>query len=370
MKILARYILLEFLRPLAYCLATFSSLFTLLQMFDVFGAILENKPPPGAVLFYFAATLAPFLEWIFSASLMLAALYTLWRFCRDSEVSAMRAGGVGLLAISAPILGVSLVFTALAFVNTEYVVPRWFERALRMNAIKGSGAFAAAGPVAGAAGGAGRASYFNAEGRRIWQIDRFDPDEPAVLGGVHIKFERPDRSTEMAVTAAAARHLDGVWWLENPVENHFNELSHPVPPPSPLANRLSWRAFPWLGESPEDFRDKSLRWENLSFQARRRYIKNHPNLDTLPSLKYDMLHRLAAPWACLVMTLFAIPAGIATGRQSVAKGVLMALLMFFGFYALTIMCKFLTHFASPWVTAWAPNVLFLGAGVYLFHRQR
>ena len=373
MKILTRYILFEFLQPLAYCLATFSALFTLLQLFEVFGVILENKPSAGAVAVYFAATLAPFLEWIFSPSLMLATLYTLWRFCRNSEVSAMRASGVSFIAISAPILATSLVFTLLAFLNTEYFVPGYFERALRMSDIKKSSMSLGAGAHSAASTNtAARLSYFNVEDRRIWRIGVFDPDNPGALRDVHIKFERPDRSTEMTLTATAAFHLDGVWWFENPLENHFNEFSHPVPAPSPLLNRASLRAFPRLNESPGDFRDETLSWENLSFRARRRFIENHPSLDTLPSLTYDMLHRLAAPWACLVMTLFSIPVGIATGRQSVARGVLMALAMFFCFYALTILCKLLAtqQLVSPWIAAWAPNTLFLAAGMVLFYRQR
>ena len=43
-----------------------------------------------------------------------------------------------------------------------------------------------------------------------------------------------------------------------------------------------------------------------------------------------------APLACIVITLFAIPAGIASGRQSVFKGVLGALGMFFAYYGLVI----------------------------------
>ena len=52
------------------------------------------------------------------------------------------------------------------------------------------------------------------------------------------------------------------------------------------------------------------------------------------SAKY--LEQIVAPLACIVITLFAIPAGIATGRQSVFRGIVGALCMFFAFYGLTI----------------------------------
>ena len=372
MKILPLYILREFLLPLAYCVVTFSSLFMISQLFELFAAIMENKPSLGKILFYFAATLAPFLEWIFAASLMLATLYTVWRLCRNSEITAMRAGGISFPAISAPILGTSLALAALVFLNTEYFVPRHTEKALKMAEMKSKSLFAAR--QASASEGV---SYFNAAHRRFWQIKKFDPAQPGLLRGAHIKFERENNSPEFTVTATSARFLDGMWWLENAVENHYDELAFPVPHPAPLLNRLSLRAFPQLTETPEDFRDETRRWEFLSFQARRRYIQNHPNLEDFSARAYDMLYCLAAPWACLVMTLFAIPAGLATGRQSVAKGVISAIGIFFAFYALTMLCMLLTKqpphspwHLSPWIAAWAPSLLFLSGGLVLFYRQR
>ncbi len=371
MRILSRYILREFLQPLTYCIITFCSLYVLLQLFDVFGALMENAPSAGAILLFLASTLAPFLEWIFSASFLLATLYTVWRLCRNSEISAMRASGVSFITISAPILATALVFSILTFLNTEYFVPRFAENAKRMmERIKYRPMPNAARPPA--ADDLERLSYVNVVSHRYWQVNRFDPAHPETLGDVHIKFEREDRSPEYTVTATSAQYLDGMWWLENPIENYYDELAFPIPSPAPLLNRLTLRAFPQLDETPADFRDETRHWEYLSFMARYRYIQTHPKLSDLSSRTYDMLYRLAAPWACLVMTLFAIPAGLATGRQSVAKGVLSAIVMFFSFYALTNLCMLLTkqNLLSPWIAAWTPNLLFLFIGLILFYRQR
>jgi len=363
MRTLTRHILFEFLQPLAYCVVTFSSLFVILQSFNFFSEIMENKPPVGAVLLFFAVTLAQFVKFIFPASLMLATLYTVWRLCRNSEISAMRASGVSFFTISMPILATALVFTLLVFLNTEFFVPRFADNAKNM--IK---------PAPKTADAKEGASYFNANHRRKWRIGRFDPAAPDVLRDITITFERKDITPELVVTAPVARWLDGVWWLENPLESHYNELGDSIPSPAPLLNRLSIRAFPQLNETPEDFRDRL--WEYRSFMSRRRYIQMNPHLYE-PWRTYDMLDSLAVPWACLVMTLFAIPAGLATGRQSVAKGVIAAIAAFFTFFALTIFCALLTRLPphspwhlSPWIAAWAPNLLFLSGGFFLFYRQR
>jgi lipopolysaccharide export LptBFGC system permease protein LptF len=79
-----------------------------------------------------------------------------------------------------------------------------------------------------------------------------------------------------------------------------------------------------------------------------------------------------APLACLVITLFAIPAGIATGRQSVFRGIVGALAMFFAFYGLTILCMALSRWGvlPPVVAAMLPDALFLAIGCRLFWKHR
>ena len=85
---------------------------------------------------------------------------------------------------------------------------------------------------------------------------------------------------------------------------------------------------------------------------------------------FDFWYRLASPWACIVITLFSIPTGITTGRQSVFKGIVLALATFFAFYAASLALEFCGQngYLPPALAAWAPNVLFLGIGLYLYHR--
>ena len=87
---------------------------------------------------------------------------------------------------------------------------------------------------------------------------------------------------------------------------------------------------------------------------------------------FDIWAQVMAPLACLVITLFAIPAGVATGRQSVFKGVVGALAMFFAFYALTIgfMVVAKKGLCPAPIAALTPDVVFLAAGIVMLHRQR
>jgi len=56
---------------------------------------------------------------------MLATLYTMWRFCRHSEIVAMRASGIGFFTIVKPLLFVSCAMALfVAWVNESYVPRR------------------------------------------------------------------------------------------------------------------------------------------------------------------------------------------------------------------------------------------------------
>ena len=109
MKILTRYILREFCVPLVYCLTGFLSIYVLFELFGSFSRLMAAKPGFWKTVSYFAGYLAPYFEWIAPACLMLATLYTMWSFCRHSELIAMRASGIGFFAIVKPLLFVAVV---------------------------------------------------------------------------------------------------------------------------------------------------------------------------------------------------------------------------------------------------------------------
>ena len=97
MKILTRYVLREFLIPLVYCMTGFLSIYVLFDLFGSFSRLMSAKISFKTVVLYFCGYLSPYFHYIVPAALMLATLYTMWSFCRRSEIVAMRASGVSFL---------------------------------------------------------------------------------------------------------------------------------------------------------------------------------------------------------------------------------------------------------------------------------
>ena len=90
MRLLTRYVLREFLLPLCYCMAGFVAIFVLFELSSSFSRMLEAKLSPSDTFMFFAGYLAPYFMYLAPAALMLATLYTMWNFCRHSEIIAMR----------------------------------------------------------------------------------------------------------------------------------------------------------------------------------------------------------------------------------------------------------------------------------------
>jgi lipopolysaccharide export system permease protein len=83
---------------------------------------------------------------------------------------------------------------------------------------------------------------------------------------------------------------------------------------------------------------------------------------------YD--NKLARPFASLVFTLLALPLGVRSQRSSSGAGFGISILIVFCFYVVTTICLAIgrTTPGLAFEMAWLPNVLFLGAGLWLLAR--
>ena len=365
MRILTRYVLREFLVPLFYCLTGFISIYVLFDLFGSFSRMAAAKLSTKTAVLYFCGYLAPYFHYIVPAALMLATLYTMWSFCRHSEIVAMRASGVSFIAIVRPLLAVALVMAACVTYVNEVFVPWKAQWAAQMKKDRFDQTSFAKGD---------NIVFRNAKEGRIWNIDAFRDDEGKSLSNVQVTIDRPGGGRCMSVSAPRADYLDGEWWFFGPKVQHYGAHGQEIATPTPELDALPLRCFSEFGERPTDFVMQNRPWKFNSVQDRLRYLRTHPELsaEARRDCVYDVWAQIAAPLACIVITLFAIPAGIASGRQSVFRVILGALAMYFSFYGVVIagMVAAKNGWCPAILAALFPYVLFLALGIRAFWKQR
>ena len=80
------------------------SIYVLFELFGSFSRMMGANISILTVVEYLCGYLAPYFHYLAPAAMMLATLYTMWSFCRNSEIIAMRASGVSFIAIVKPLL--------------------------------------------------------------------------------------------------------------------------------------------------------------------------------------------------------------------------------------------------------------------------
>lgn len=369
MKILTRYILREFCVPLFYCMAGFLSIYLLFELFGSFSRLMAAKPGLPAAAAYLAGYFAPYFQWMAPACLMLATLYTMWRFCRNSEIVAMRASGIGFLTIVKPVLATAaLMACAVAWVNESYV-PRRGSWAKQFKDVRFK---------IDEMGDASKILYVNEQSGHKWQADMSRTGKATSLENVKITVRETDGSPDLSVrrerriSSPHAVYEGGRWYFYAPRVVRFEDGVELPDADTPDDGGL--KCFPEFDERPEELKRETCEWAYMSTRDKFGYLGTHGNLEvhTLRKYRYEAWAQLVAPLACLVITLFAIPMGIATGRQSVFKGIIGALAMFFAFYGLTILCMVLAArgLLTPLPAALLPDVVFFALGCRLFWKNR
>ena len=369
MKIVDRYLLREYLIPVGYCLLIFSVMYVVLDLFSrLTDMIAAHVTVAQAARFYlnYLFTIngnVAFVVLVLPVCLLLGALYSLARLTRHNELTAMRASGMSLLRLMGPYMAAGIACSLVALIVQETVTPassrRVYEFEKRMN--NGS-----------------RQQvihdfpYYNSSLHRNWMISEFHPRHPNKLVGVKVTQERPDGTRSEEIHAERAEWLDGHWWFFGCWTQKFNPQGDPIRRPSdPSAQPVE---MPQFAEVPSDFENEVSSWEILSSLEMFRYIRAHPDLSdrNRASLLVDMHSRLAMPWTCIVVVLMGIPAGTKTGRQGMLAGVILAIMLFFCFYAAVHVGLFLgkTGAVWPWLAAWIPNIGFSIAGLVMLGRLR
>ncbi len=360
MKILVRHLFMNLLKPLLYLVVAFTLLFIIADLMDNSTELLRAKASPWMLLHYYSLLLPSRLIFIIPICLLLATLYSLSMLTRHNEIVAMRASGVSIYRIVRPYMFMgSICFFLTAIVN-EYSGPKYAYRAsqlLKSHTDASEDVYFQ------------RIPYENPSAGNSWYIESFDT-RTFTMRGISLRKLRPDGSDELKITARKGQWLDHRWWFEDGTIQRFDRNNNRVGQPETFLSREMRN----LTEIPEDFLGEAKPAEFQSSLELRKYINTHQFLspETLNSLEVDFHHKLTMPFICIIATIIGIPVGAHTGRKGAFAGIMLAVGMFFGFYALQFSMEYLAKqlILAPWAGAWIAILVFTCIGAVEIHRMR
>jgi lipopolysaccharide export system permease protein len=123
-RLLSRYLLRQLAAPFLFALGALTSLMLLSQIAKKFGALVGKGLPWGVIGEVFALSLPFIVAMTLPMAVLLAVLYAFSHLAADNEITAMRASGISVYQILAPVLAWGVFMSAFNFAFVDQVLPR------------------------------------------------------------------------------------------------------------------------------------------------------------------------------------------------------------------------------------------------------
>lgn len=124
MRLLDRYLLRQLAAPFLFALTALTSLMLLSQIAKKFGALVGKGLPWSVITEVFALSVPFIVAMTLPMAVLLAVLYSFSHLAADNEITAMRASGVSVYQVLAPVLAWGVCMAALNFAFVDQVLPR------------------------------------------------------------------------------------------------------------------------------------------------------------------------------------------------------------------------------------------------------
>lgn len=356
-----RYLIEELRGPSLFGLSAFTLIFVATQILAIGRLVSEEHAPLWAAIEYFLWQMPYYLLLVIPMAMLLGTLLAMQRLSSESEITALRAGGISLSRIVAPLLLVGVCVSLLALGLQELFVPFANEKAayVRQAAIEhASPGLSNLQAVTSLPGG----------GKQVTIAGGLDAATQTLLNVTVIQYDARQQPQRFIV-ADRARFVQPTWTFENAITYNFapdgavQYLRSPGPTTVDIGARPSEMAKQSISiTNPEDLSRAELKERLDSGQL----APQQRNL-----FKATYASKLARPFAAFVFTLIAVPFGLRPARGGgTGLGFGLAVAIVFVYYVISTICLTLGS-AAAWLAgpaAWAPNLLFTLIGVSLLRR--
>jgi LPS export ABC transporter permease LptG/LPS export ABC transporter permease LptF len=367
--ILDEYVMRSFLRNFALVLVSLVILFIIFTFFELIGDILRYRTPLSIVGDYLL-NLVPFiLNSVLPLVSLVAVLITFGEFNRKSELTAMKATGISLYRIVAPMLVVATLLSALLFVFDETYLPSANRRQeALLSVIKGKPAQTFLRPdrkwISGQTTGP---KGSQAEPTRIFYYQFFDPDKNDFANLTVFEFQPGTFNLTRRIFAQSARWDDKLneWIFEDGWQRTFQGESISSYQPFTVST------FPEIHEEPSYFKKEDRQSQEMSYTELATYIQDlkQSGFDTM-RLRVQLNRKLAYPLMTLVLAILAIPFSLFAGKRGGIAGIGTAIGVAICYWVIAGIFENLGDVNSlpAILAAWSPDLLFAIAGTYLLLR--
>jgi lipopolysaccharide export system permease protein len=358
-RILDRYLLSAYWRFFRLTGGALLAIIFIVDLFEQIDDIIKNDVGVFAAAAYFAANLPVVGFRLLPMIALLAAVLSLGSLARDSEVIAMRAGGVSLYRTVLPLLQLGVVLTVLTFLFGEMVFPELHAKADQIKAanIKKDTAEEDLQRTN---------IWLRGNDRRMYYAREFEPAQRALLDVSIFEFDPVYHLTER-IDVERMEWRGDVWLLSGVTE-------YRIAPGGEVQVTQVANERVHYPETLDAFRRVKKRPADMNAVELRRYIRRlEAEGGEVSALRSDLQAKFAMPFSVLVLILLAIPYGVHNPRSGgIGRSLAIGLALAIAYWFVMQIGLSLGHAGKlpPLFAAWLGNLFFAALGLYLMIHVR
>jgi LPS export ABC transporter permease LptG/LPS export ABC transporter permease LptF len=360
-RILTRYILNEVLSHAAIGGAIFTFVLFIRYLPHLLEMIVRNSASLGSVLTIVLMTLPDMFTVTIPMVVLVGILLGLSRLAADSEVTAMRASGIGVWSFVRIVGVIAVAGWAISLWNSMYLAPKAAAAMIRLeNSLANAQASYEVQPrvfyedfrnyvlyVQDVRAGSGAANW-----RGIFLADVTDPRAP--------KITTADRATVVngPNQTMTMRLRDGT--ESQTVAGQPNQYT---------VSTFGQTDLPLESGAQEDVRLGRSDTPILAMTSQQLLARTHGRNGRVYEIEFQK--RLAYPAACLVLMLVGVPLGISSRRGGKGAGFVLTIALVFVYYFLSSTGTALArqHKIPAFLGVWQANLIFAVCGIVLLRQM-
>jgi LPS export ABC transporter permease LptG/LPS export ABC transporter permease LptF len=372
MRIITRYILREVTSHALLGGALFTFILFIHDLGKILDLFVRDSASLTDVVRIIAYTLPNALSFTIPMAVLVGILLGLSRLASDSEITAMRASGMGALDFVRIVSIVSAVALALGLFNSLYLAPRAAANLLALGeSLKSSQASFEVQPRV----------FYEEFKDRVLYIQDISPVAGASLWHHVFLADLTEPANPHITTADSAVVVNGAPNSADAqtIRLHLlNGGSHDTSPSDPNQYNISTFTTTDLPIETEPQEDTHLGRVNTPIQAlslndlwRRGNQANGTNSKDASVYRIEFNKRFSYPFACLVLMLVGVPLGISSKRGGKSTAFVLTIVLVFAYYFLSSVGVAFAQSGrlSPFLGVWGANLLFAAAGALLLYQM-
>ncbi len=362
-QVIDGWVLSSFLFYFVVLLISFVMMTHVFTFFELLSDIVKNHIPMSRVLTYHFFLTPRLIYDLTPVGVLTAVLVTFGVLTKNNEVTAIKACGISVYRLTAPVLVAGFVLSGSLFAFDHYWVPEADRRQDAIRAeIKGRPAQTFLRPDR---------RWIYGLRDRVYYYRYFDASTQAMLG-VNVYEIDPDQfRLKRHISAERARWDNNMkaWVFENGWSRDMsaNNVTHF----DNFAGKT--RTFLELEEPPDYFVKEVKQSRQMNFRELAAYIAElqQSGFDTV-ALQVQFYKKFSVPLFALILAMVSIPFAFLAGNRGAMAGVGMSLGIYILYWSIGQVFEQVGDLSQlpAQVAAWSPDVVFSLAGFYLLARMR